>query len=202
LRRFVLEDNSFKKSLVAQQVRKISVSLRRRPVEKASSLGQQFKLALPQHRLLAGAVIVGLVCVVLVGVGVSAYWGERQRKGLRELEEGVLALQTGDFNQAGSQLALAEQHLQTENNSYLIQLTKLNLGYVAEQQGDLSRARHYYEASAEMDGPAKSEALLAAAHVLTLMKDDTAAVAAYKKFLEQSPESPVIEIVRQKVGDK
>jgi len=187
---------------VAQQVRKISVSARRRPVEKVPSLGQQFKLALQQYRWLVGAGIVGLLCVVLVVVGVSVYRGERQRKGLRELGEGVLALQTGDFNRAGSELALAEQHLQTEHNNYLIQLTRLNLGYVAEQQGDLSRARQYYEASTEIDGPAKSEALLAVAHVLMLMKDDTAAVAVYKKFLERSPESPMVEVVRQKVGDK
>jgi len=178
------------------------VASRRRLVEEEPSLGQQFKLMLLQHRLLAGAVIIGLVCVVLVGVGVSAYRGERQKKGLRELEAGILALQSGDFNRAGSELTLAEQHLQTENNSYLIQLTQLNLGYVAEQQGDLSRARQLYEASANMDGPSKSEALLATAHVLTLQKDDTAVVVAYKKFLEQFPESPEAAVIREKVGDK
>jgi tetratricopeptide (TPR) repeat protein len=159
-------------------------------------------LALQRQRVWIGAGIVGLVCLMLVGAGVSAYWAEKQRKGLRELEDGVSALQTGDVDRAAAQLALAEQHLQTEGNEYLLQLVRLNQGYVAERQGDLSRARQYYEASADMDGPAKSEALLATAHVLTVTKDDTGAVAIYKKFLEQAPESPVSEIVRQKVGDK
>ena len=187
---------------MAQQVRKVTASALRHSVEKAPSLGQQFTQTLQQHRLLAGIVSAGLVCALLVGVGVSSYWGERQRQGLRELGDGVGALQAGDLSRAASQLALAEQHLQTENNGYLIQLTRLNLGYVAEQQGDLSRARQYYEASADMDGPAKAEALLAAAQVLTLMKDDAAAVVTYKKFLEQAPDSPMVEIVRQRVGDK
>jgi tetratricopeptide (TPR) repeat protein len=159
-------------------------------------------LALQRQRGWIGAGIVGLVCLVLVGVGLSAYWAEKQRKGLRELEDGVAALQTGDVDRAAAQLTLAEHHLQAEGNEYLMQLVRLNQGYVAERQGDLSRAQQYYEASADMDGPAKSEALLATAHVLTLTKDDTGSVAMYKKFLEQAPESPVSELVRQKVGDK
>jgi len=53
-----------------------------------------------------------------------------------------------------------------------------------------------------MDGPAKSEALLSAARVLGLLKDDGAAESYYKKFLEQYQDSPVAEVVRQRVGDQ
>ena len=187
---------------MAQQLRKLSTSSLRRPIDKVPSVGQQLMLSLQQHRLLAGAGVLGVVCIVLVGVMVSSYWGERQRKGLRELQAGILAFQGGDVDRAASQLALAKQHLQTDSEGYLIQLTQLNLGYVAEQQGDLPRARQYYEASAAMEGPAKAEALLSTARVLALMKDDVAAVSYYKKFLEQYQDSPMAEIVRQRVGDR
>jgi Tfp pilus assembly protein PilF len=187
---------------VAQQIRKVSASSFRRPIEKVPSLGQQFMLTLQQHRLLAGGGILGLICIVVVGVVIVAYWGERQRRGVQELRLGISALQTGELDKAAVQLASAEQHLQKESDDYLIQLVQLNLGYVAEQQGDLSRARHYYETSADMDGPVKSEAILSTAHVLTLMKEDAAAVSSYKQFLEQYQDSPLAEIVRQKVGDK
>jgi len=191
-----------KKGLVAQQLRKVSTSSLRRPIDKVPSVGQQLMLSLQQHRLLAGAGVLGVVCIVLVGVMVSSYWGERQRKGLRELQAGILAFQGGDVDRAASQLALAKQHLQTDSEGYLIQLTQLHLGYVAEQQGDLPRARQYYQASAAMEGPAKAEALLSTARVLALMKDDVAAVSYYKKFLEQYQDSPMAEIVRQRVGDR
>lgn len=195
-----MEAVSFKKSLVAQQVRKVSASALRRPMAQVPSVGQQCMLALQQHRLLAGVGMLGLVCIVLVGVVVSSSWGERQRRGVRELQAGILALQNGERERAVSQLALAEQHLQTESEGYLLQLARLNLGYVAEQQGELARARHYYEASAAMEGPAKSEALLSTARVLALMKEDGAAVSYYKKFLEQYQDSPMAEIVRQRAG--
>ena len=187
---------------MAQQVRKVSAISPRRPVEKAPSAGQQFMLALQRHRFSAGAGILGLICLVLVGAVISSYWKERRTRGLRELQAGILALQSGDRGGAASQLTLAEQHLQTESEGYLLQLARLNLGYVAEQQGDLTRARQYYEASAAMDGPAKSEALLSAARVLGLLKDDGAAESYYKKFLEQYQDSPVAEVVRQRVGDQ
>ena len=61
------------------------------------------------------------------------------------------------------------------------------------------RARQYYETSADIEGPVKSEALLSTARVLALQKDDEAAGVYYKKFLEQYQDSPVVEIVRQKV---
>ena len=187
---------------MAQQVRKVSAASLRRPAEKAPPVGQQFMLVLQRHRLSAGAGILGLVGLVLVGVGVSSYWKERQTRGLRELQAGISALQSGDRGGAASQLALAEQQLPAESQGYLLQLARLNLGYVAEQQGDLTRARQYYEASAAMDGPAKAEALLSAARVLGLLKDDGAAVSYYKKFLEQYQDSPMAEVVQQKVGDK
>lgn len=181
------------------QVRKASASPSHRSVDETLSLAQHLVLALQQHRLLAGIGIGGVVCIVLSVAVLSAYWGERQRRGLRELQAGILAFQTGDVDRATSQLELAEQHLKTNGAGYLAQLARLNLGYLAEQQGDLVRARQYYEASADIDGPVKSEALLSTARVLALQKDDGAASVYYKKFLEQYQDSSVAEIVRQKV---
>jgi len=191
----------FQKNLMARG-RKAFASSSHRSVAETLSLTQQLVLALQRHRFVAGIGIAGVVCIVLAIAVASAYWGERQRRGLMELQGGILALQTGDTDRATSQLELAEQHLKANGAGYLAQLARLNLGYVAEQQGDLARARQYYETSADLEGPVKPEALLSTARVLALQKDDGAAEVYYKKFLAQYRDSPVAEIVRQKVRDR
>ena len=184
------------------QVKKISVSLGRRPVNEEPSLLKRVSEVLQQHRLLAGIGIGGVVCLVLGMAALSAYWGERHRQGLRELQAGVLSLQSGDAGKAAAELEIAEQRLTADGDGYLVQLAHFKLGQVAERQGDFARARQYYEKSSALDGPVKADALLATAHVLALMKDESASVSYYKKFLEQYQDSPVAEVVRQKVGDK
>ncbi len=184
------------------QVKKVSVSLVRHRVDESSSLIQRFAQILQQHRLVAGVGIGGVLCLVVGMVVLSLYWGERHRQGLRELQAGVLSLQSGDAGRAAAELEIAEQQLTADGDDYLIQLAHFKLGQVAEQQGDFTRARQYYEKSSALDGPVKADALLAMAHVLAVMKEESASVLYYKKFLEQYQDSPLAEVVRQKVGDK
>jgi len=190
---------------MGSQVKKVSVSLVRRPIDEAPWLIQRFSQVLQliqQHRLAAGIGIGGVLCLVVGMVVLWLYWGERHREGLRELQAGVLSLQSGDAGKAVAELEIAEQELTANGDDYLIQLVHFKLGQVAEQQGDLARARQYYEKSSALDGPLKADALLAMAHVLTVMKDESASISYYKKFLEQYQDSPLAEMVRQKVGDK
>ena len=185
------------------QVKKVSVSLVRRPVvDEAPALIKRFSQVLQQHRLVAGVGIGGIVCLVVGMAALLLYWGERQREGLRELQAGVLSLQSGDASKAASELEIAEQQLTADGDGYLVQLVHFKLGQVAEQQGDFARARQHYEKSSALDGPVKADALLAMAHVLAVMKDESASVLYYKKFLEQYQDFPLAEVVRQKVGDK
>ncbi len=190
---------------MGSQVKKVSVSLVRRPIDEAPWLIQRFSQVfqlLQQHRLAAGIGIGGVLCLVVGMVVLWLYWGERHREGLRELQAGVLSLQSGDAGKAAAELGIAEQELTANGDDYLIQLVHFKLGQVAEQQGDFARARQYYEKSSALDGPLKADALLAMAHILTVMKDESASIAYYKKFLEQYQDSPLAEMVRQKVGDK
>ena len=185
------------------QVKKVSVSLVRRPVvDEAPALIKRFSQVLQQHRLVAGVGIGGVVCLVMGMAALLLYRGERQREGLRELQAGVLSLQSGDAGKAASELEIAEQQLTADGDGYLVQLVHFKLGQVAEQQGDFARARQHYEKSSALDGPVKADALLAMAYVLAVMKDESASVLYYKKFLEQYQDSPLAEVVRQKVGDK
>ena len=185
------------------QVKKVSVSLVRRPVvDEAPALIKRFSQVLQQHRLVAGVGIGGVVCLVVGMAALLLYRGERQREGLRELQAGVLSLQSGDASKAASELEIAEQQLTADGDGYLVQLVHLKLGQVAEQQGDFARARQHYEKSSALDGPVKADALLAMAHVLAVMKDESASVSYYKKFLEHYQDSPLAEVVRQKVGEK
>jgi tetratricopeptide (TPR) repeat protein len=140
----------------------------------------------------------------LLGVGVLAlFLGKTvQKRGVRELQGGIRALQDGDLTTAFTQLEFADHHLTEREEPYLAQMVRLELGYVAEQKGDLASARRHYEEGAELEGPLQPEALLAAARVLALLKEDEASLGYYKKFLDQYPNSPMGQIVREKVEGK
>lgn len=141
---------------------------------------------------------------LLIGIGILAFFlgGTAPKRGVRELQEGIRALQDGDTATALTQLGLAGHHLIEREEPYLAQVVRLELGYLAEQKGDLAAARRYYEEGAELEGPAQPETLLAAARVLALLKEEGAAVSYYKKFLDRYPNSPMGQVVRQKVGEK
>ena len=83
---------------------------------------------------------------------------------------------------------------------YLVQLALLELGQAAENQGDLERARERYTQAAALNGPAKPEALLAAARIIERVNDQSESQSYYEQFLAQYPNSPLASVVREKVG--
>jgi tetratricopeptide (TPR) repeat protein len=94
-----------------------------------------------------------------------------------------------------------EEFLSTvEGGDYLKQLALIDLGQKAERLGDFPRAHQLYADAADLDGPMKGEALLAMARAFEGMKDSSSAQASYTKFLDQYPDSPLTEVIRQKVG--
>jgi Tfp pilus assembly protein PilF len=129
----------------------------------------------------------------------SFFWGMQQKKGLRELQAGLHSAQQEDTASAVSQLEFAERAFAEGGEDYLAQLARISLGQIAEHKGDWVAARQHYEKGAEIDGPAQAEALLAAARISALMKDDGASSLYYKKFLEQYPDSLMGELIRQKM---
>jgi uncharacterized protein HemY len=161
-------------------------------------------LGVAQQRNLLVRMGIGGGIGLLVGVGILAFFlgGTAQKKGVRELQSGTRALQDGDTATALTQLKLADRHLTEREEPYLAQLVRLELGYLAEQSGDLTAARRYYEEGAELEGPAQPEALLAAARVLAVLKEDEASASYYKKFLERYPNSPMGQVIRQKLGEE
>lgn len=163
------------------------------------SLGERLQRWRQEPQMLVSFGVGALVCV-LVGIGIVVFfWGPHQKKGLEELQTGIQAMQKGETASAASQLSLAERALAEGGEYFLAQLARLSLGQVAEQKGDWVTARQHYEKGAELDGPARAEALLAAARVSALVKDDEAVTLYYKKFLEQYPDSPMGELLRQKI---
>jgi tetratricopeptide (TPR) repeat protein len=76
----------------------------------------------------------------------------------------------------------------------------LELGREAERQEDLKHARHYYEQAAALEGPLKGLAALATARVLEALGENEIAGAYYEQFIETSPDSPLIEVARDKLG--
>lgn len=87
----------------------------------------------------------------------------------------------------------------SEGEPYLTQLALFKLGRAAEQQGDLTQARQWYEKASTINGPVKSDSLFSTAQVLEAANDASSARLYYEKLLSQYPDFPLGEIVRQKV---
>ena len=119
--------------------------------------------------------------LALFALGKAHQGGQEQSAAAKQVYEQVLALPTGE-------------------GSYFSQLALLELGHDAERRGDLAEARRSYERAAALEGPLQAEALLAVARVLDTAAEHTTAVSYYDKFLEAYPNSPLAEVVRQKVG--
>lgn len=84
--------------------------------------------------------------------------------------------------------------------NYLPQAVLLSQGRNAEKSNDMSIARKAYEEASAIDGPFTSEALLALARVADLTEDSAVATAAREKFLTSHPNSPLADVLRQKLG--
>ena len=87
----------------------------------------------------------------------------------------------------------------TEDVHYLVQFALLRLGKVAEEDGDTELARSRYTEAAEIEGPSQSEALLAMAKILEEEDDGEGAKSYYRKYLDSEVNSPLKEVVEQKV---
>ena len=84
--------------------------------------------------------------------------------------------------------------------SYLTQLALLRLGQGAEEAKAFDDAQNWYEKAAAMDGPLKGEALLALGETVErLGRDPEAAQLSYKRLLEEYPDYPMTEVVKEKV---
>jgi hypothetical protein len=108
-------------------------------------------------------------------------------------------LRSGKADEAKKIAGLNSTQL-SNDPSYLSQLILLTEGKAAEKQNDLSVARKKYEDASALEGPFSVEALWALARVADLTGDTNAATAAREKILTLSSNSPLAEVIRQKLG--
>jgi len=187
---------------VPQVKEKVFPAAGRRQTAVGPSVGAHLLRLLQQRRSLTGLGVGGILGLALGTFLLVFLGGPQQKRGVRELQTGIHALKTGDAAFALSQLELAERHLTENRETHLAQLARIGLGQLAEQKGDLAAARQQYESSAELEGPATIEALLAAARVAALMGEEDISSSYYQRLLEQYPDSPLGEIIRQKLEER
>jgi len=84
--------------------------------------------------------------------------------------------------------------------TYIEQLLLVKSAQLAEGNGADALARQKYERAAEIDGPLKTEALVAAARLAEKLNDSAAAKAYYEKLSSISPAHPLAELFQGKVG--
>ena len=84
--------------------------------------------------------------------------------------------------------------------TYIEQLLLVKSAQLAEGNGADAPARQKYERAAEIDGPLKTEALIAAARLAEKLNDSAAAKAHYEKLSSVSPTHPLAELFQGKAG--
>lgn len=117
---------------------------------------------------------------------------------------GVAALHLGEVFEKSNQPAEAQaayERVATFHDAgpYVKQIALLRLGQGAEEAEEFAAAVQWYGAASRLDGPGKSEALLALGEALE-RQGETAVPQAYFDLLEQFPDSPLADIVRAKTG--
>ena len=115
---------------------------------------------------------------------------------------GVAALHLGEVFEKSNQPAAAKAAYERvatsrDTGSYLKQIALLRLGQGAEEAGEFAAAAQWYGEASRLDGPGKSEALLAMGEALE-RQGEAAVPQAYFDLLEQFPDSPLADIVRTK----
>lgn len=123
--------------------------------------------------------------------------GEAQQLSFLYLGEAYLLEKKPEMTKQAYEKIFSES---VEGEPYIAQLALFKLGRDAEQRGDLSQARQWYAKSSAIEGPMKPDSLLATARVFEAMNDHSSALLHYEKLLSQHPDSPLGEIVRQKMG--
>lgn len=121
--------------------------------------------------------------------------GKAQQLSLLYLGEAYAAEKQPEMARLAYEKILAN----SEGEPYLTQLALFKLGRAAEQQGDLTQARQWYEKASTINGPVKPDSLFSTAQVLEAANDLNSARLYYEKLLSQYPDFSLGEIVRQKV---
>ena len=117
---------------------------------------------------------------------------------------GVAALHLGEVfeksNQPAEAMAAYERAAAFHDaGPYLKQIAFLRLGQGAEEAEEFAAAAQWYGEASRLDGPGKSEALLALGEALE-RQGESAVSQAYLDLLEQFPDSPLADLVRTKTG--
>ncbi len=117
---------------------------------------------------------------------------------------GIAVLHLGEAFEKSNQLLAAKaayERVATSRNAgpYLKQIALLRLGQGAEEAEEFDAAVQWYREASRLDGPSKSEALLALGEALE-RQGGAPVPQAYFDLLEQFPDSPLADIVRTKTG--
>ena len=117
---------------------------------------------------------------------------------------GMAALHLGEVFEKSNQLVAAKAAYERvaasrDAGPYVKQIALLRLGHGAEEAEEFDAAVQWYREAARLDGPSKSEALLALGEALE-RQEGTSVPQAYFDLLEQFPDSPFADIVRAKTG--
>ena len=117
---------------------------------------------------------------------------------------GLAALHLGEAfekNKQSSEAKAAYERaaMSHDAGSYLKQIALLRLGQGAEEAEELATAAQWYGEASLLDGPSKSEALLALGEALEREGGGTVPQA-YLDLLEYFPDSPLADVVRAKTG--
>lgn len=115
---------------------------------------------------------------------------------------GVAVLHLGEVFEQSNQLVEAKAAYERvaafhDAGPYVKQLAFLRLGQGAEEAEEFAAAAQWYGEASRLDGPGKSEALLALGEALE-RQGETTVPQAYFDLLEQFPDSPLAEIIRAK----
>ncbi len=117
---------------------------------------------------------------------------------------GVAALHLGEAFEKSNQLLEAKdtyERIATSHDAgaYVKQIALLRLGHGAEEAEEFDTAAQWYREASGLDGPSKSEALLALGEALE-RQEGASVPQAYFDLLEQFPDSPFADMVRTKTG--
>ena len=115
---------------------------------------------------------------------------------------GVAALHLGEVFEKSNQPVEAKAAYERvaafhDAGPYVKQIAFLRLGLGAEEAEEFAAAALWYGEASRLDGPGKSEALLALGEALERQGEATVPQA-YFDLLEQFPDSPLAEIIRAK----
>lgn len=115
---------------------------------------------------------------------------------------GVAALHLGEVFEKSNQPVEAKAAYERvaafhDAGPYVKQIAFLRLGQGAEEAEEFAAAAQWYGEASRLDGPGKSEALLALGEALERQGEATVPQA-YFDLLEQFPDSPLAEIIRAK----